>query len=70
MAETDKVTFGAIVRFRALEGDPKILQHVATKRGQTLAAYLRDTVMSDALAELGCSTREEAHRKTARRRVD
>ena len=66
--EAGVLSFGPLVQFRTLDGDKEIYLAAATQRGQTLSAYIRDSVMAAALADLGCDTRADAHRKVKRRK--
>lgn len=61
------LSFGPVVQFRTLEGDREIYVAAARACGQSLSAYIRDRVMGAALTDLGCDTREAAHRKIKRR---
>ncbi len=70
MASKTTLKFGPVARFRAIEGDIDILRAAATRHGQTLSAYMRDTVISKALDDLGVDTREQALRKLRRAEID
>lgn len=69
MANKKTIKFGPVARFRALEGDLEILRAAANRHGQTLSAYLRDTVISRALEDLGVDTREQALKALTRKEI-